>query len=625
LGKKSRLKKDRAPGRPEITTAGDRLHHWMLALVALAAILGYLQTLSYEFVYDDQNQILRNPWIRSWTGAGRFFTSDVWAFTGAATRSNYYRPFQMLLYTGAHSLGGLQPQAFHFLNILLHTLCSLLVAAIGFRLAGSSLIGIAGGLIFALHPIHSESVAWISGVTDPLCAAFYFASLYFHLQDGGERKNPGSWLLAPAFFLGALFSKEMAFTLPVVALWMDGCLNRRPRLARYALFAAVFFFYALLRMSALHAFLVRQVPLELSAAGRILSSLVLGARYLAKMFVPFDISAAHVFQPTTTVASWSFAWSIAVLAAFSAAAWRLRNRRELLFLFGFCVLTILPVLNLNGIGENVFADRYLYIPTLGSCLIIPLAAKHLVARWPARPPWLTARTGAVMLGLLLAVFAWRLAVENAVWRDAPTFYVETTKRSPTSAVMAHNLAAYHYFAGDFERALDWETKALAAWERSFIKNPSNLAEICLALGELYRRQGKIEEAREYFGRARAAAPGYEPVLLGIGNFHIGMQEYDEALVLFEAAMQANPRNEIACNNAAGIHLVRGRFDQAIALARRALEIAPDYGDACENLARAFAAKGRKEEARRAYLELKRINPSKSAAVDAELKRLDSSR
>jgi tetratricopeptide (TPR) repeat protein len=622
LGKKVRPKKGKRAGSAETSKAAARLPLWLPAIVALVAIAALLRTLPYEFVFDDQNQILRNPWIRDWSHAWRFFTTDVWAFTGEASRSNYYRPLQMLLYTSAHSMTGLQPQAFHLFNILLHAGCSLLVALIGFRLAGNRFVAIAGGLIFALHPIHAESVAWISGVTDPLCAVFYFSALYFYWKDGQEEKHGTALILTLGLFMGALLSKEMAFTFPLAAAWLDWCLHKKLRWPRYAMLTGAFALYSVMRVNALEAFFVHQVPIELDAVSRTLSSVVLLAQYIVKMFVPHGISAAHVFEPTTSAASASFVLSAAALASIAAAAWFWRGRRVILFLIGYGLLTLAPLLNLTGIGENVFADRYLYIPSLASSLLIPLIAAQLVQSWAARPRWLNMHAAGGCMALLLGVYAWMLWGEVEVWRDSPTLYLETTKRAPGSALMAHNLACSYYFGGDLDRAREWELKALESWQKSFIKNRTNLAEIYSGLGGIYSRKGNADQARVYFDKACAAAPDREPVLLAAGTFYISLQEYDQALGLFEAVIRVNPRNEVAYSNAAGVHLVRGRFDQSIACARKALDLAPNYGDACANLARAYAGKGMKEQARQAYMLLKSIDPSKTEMADTALKALD---
>ncbi|MGA2260350.1 MAG: tetratricopeptide repeat protein [Acidobacteriota bacterium] len=621
MGKKSRLKKGRRIAKVESAPGTARFPLWVLPLVALVAILVFVRTIPYEFVYDDQLQIRNNTWIRDLSKVWRFFSADVWAFTGNPIPSNYYRPLQMLVYALAYSIAGLKPHVFHLFNIMLHAFCSVFVALIGFRLSGNKFIGAAAGFLFALHPIHAESVAWIAAVTDTLCAAFYFPALYFYLKDS-ENPQKTAIILALGCYMGALFSKEMAFTFPVVAAWLDWCLHRKLRWSRYAMFAGIFAFYSVLRIAALHAFFVHQLPVDLAPLPRFLSTIVLLAQYTAKMFVPYNISAFHVFQPTTSILSLNLLLSLILLAAFAAAAWMLRRQHILLFLFGYCILTIAPVLNLTGIGENVFADRYLYIPTLGSCLLLPLVAKELMQVWPSRLR-LGLKAGFGLLLALLAAFAGMLWNEAAVWRDTPTLFRETMKRSPSAALIALNLASYYYDRNDLRSAEEWDAKALEGWNKSFLKNRNGLAEIYAGLGGIRFKQGRTAEAREYYMKAYEEAPYYYAILEKVGFFYLRVREYDKALSFFEATIRVNPSRDVAYSNIAGIQALHGHWDQAIANAQKALALAPNSGEACANLAYAYAAKGMKEEARRAYQELKRIDPSRSSYADAELKALAS--
>ena len=246
-------------------------------------------------------------------------------------------------------------------------------------------------------------------------------------------------------------------------------------------------------------------------------------------------------------------------------------------------------------------------------------------RWSARPRWLGWKAGVAVLGLLLAVFAWKLQQEVAVWRSTPALYLETMKRSPGAALIAHNLASYYYDGGDLENALKWDTTALELWEKSFIKNRNRLGEILAGLGAVYYRQGAIDSARVKYQAAYQAAPEDDGILCNIGIFHVGLQEYDQALKFFEAALRANPANVPAASNAAGICIMTGKLDRAISYAQRAIAADPNYGDAYLNLARAYVEKGRKEEARRTYMAVKRIDPSKASLADAELRLLSESR
>ena len=196
MGKKSREKKGRrdkaqVPASPENPV---RAEVWVLFLICLVAFLAYVRTLSFDFVYDDEFQVLRNPWIHDWSKVGKFFTTDVWAFARSGVTANYYRPFHMIAHAVGYSLSGLRPEGYHLINIMLHMISTLLVAWIALRLTKDKSVAVLGSLIFALHPIHTESVTWIAAVPDPLCAVFYLGALYLYIGDIEGRRSP--WAMA---------------------------------------------------------------------------------------------------------------------------------------------------------------------------------------------------------------------------------------------------------------------------------------------------------------------------------------------------------------------------------------------------------------------------------------------
>ena len=154
--------------RPLAQRAGNGEHSrtlWLqLALVAAVAAICFVQTARYDFAYDDKPQVLENPRIRSFSNLGEVFFENVWAFQGLLT--NYFRPLHSVTYMAAYAIGGLSPFTFHLVNIILHVLVSLAVLWIGWELFPGSWAALGGALLFAAHPMHTESVAWVAGVTD---------------------------------------------------------------------------------------------------------------------------------------------------------------------------------------------------------------------------------------------------------------------------------------------------------------------------------------------------------------------------------------------------------------------------------------------------------------------------
>jgi protein O-mannosyl-transferase len=622
LGKANRKKKQNP-----IHTGGDLQEHagafplWVVAALCLVAFLAYAHTLSFDFVYDDDGQVLRNPWIRDWSQVGNFFFADVWSFTSIQRGgSNYYRPFHMLAHAIGYAISGLKPWGFHLINILLHCFNTWMVVLIARRLTRDKRIGIIGGLIFALHPVHAESVSWVAGVTDPLCAVFYFSALYVYLNEDPSKSRKIA-LYGALLFFGALLSKEMAFTLPLMALWWDICSRRKYYWGRYAAMAASFGVYTALRIHALNQFNVSKASVKLTFHDQVLSSVVLMGEYLAKAFVPFNINAFHVFHPTVSAGDIRFLASALMILGFIVSAWIFRKNGLVLFLIGFIPISLIPVLNITSIGENVFADRYLYIPSLASCLLIALLIKR--AAQVRIPKLEIAEKKAIygMSGGICLVFAFLLYVNSSIWSNNILLYTETLKHSPDSAIMSASLAWSYFKEDKIPEAEYWLHRSEDNWKNSFLKSEALYTSAYVGLSSVYLRQGKYAEALEYLHKAYALAPRDTKVLLNYATVLIYMKNYDEARKIVEETISINPRNEIPYNNLAYIFLQQNEPDKAIASALKALDIFPKYGDAYLNLARGYVAKGLIPQAREAYAAAGQINPALKPTIDQELSRI----
>ncbi len=624
MGKASSRKKQKPIAKPvkeavDLEKRTDPFPWWLLGILCLVAFLAFARTISYEFVYDDDAQVLRNPWIRDWSKVGQFFFADVWRFRND-TPGNYYRPFHMLAHAAGYTLSGLKPYGFHLINILLHCLSTLLVTLFGYRFTRDKTASTAGGFIFALHPVHAESVSWIAGVTDPLCAAFYFGALYVHLnQDQSKEKK--ITLLTALLFLGALFSKEMAFMLPVVFVWLDLCVGRRLRWNRYAALVISFGIYAVLRINALSQFQISQSRFPLDLMDRALSTVVLLGEYIAKAFVPFSINAFHIFHPTVSIGDPRFILSIVAILGFGLMAWFIRSDRRMLFLAGFIPLSLLPILNISGIGENVFADRYLYIPSLGSCLLIPLLARKAIRLKQLNFGSAAEKIILCFTGAVCAVFAFLLYNAASMWRDNRILYTETLKRSPESALIANNLSDYYYKAGGMKESEFWARRAEENYSRAGLGNPLLLVDTYVRLSSIYVHEGRIPDALKALKKGYEIYPKSAAVLQNLAGVYILVGNYVDARRACEAALAVDSKDETVHNNLAFVLLHDKEFDGAIEHARKALEIFPRYADAYLNLARGYAAKGLTAQAVEAYRNAKLMNPALQQVVDQEMNSL----
>ncbi len=496
-----------AAGLPERTSA-DRLERWVLpALVVAAAVLVSAGSLRNGFVYDDIPQVVRNPWIRDAGQLPTVFTTGAWDYAG--TTSNYYRPMMHVAYTATYALFGLEPAGFHAVNVLLHAaVCLVLFACTRGLLRRAGLAGrtpalLAAGaaLLFAVDPIHTEVVYWIGGVPDLLVALFVLAALHLYStrpDDGSLRARLGL-LGSAACFLLALLSKEVALVFPGILLAHDLAFGdwRRRGLRRQALaylpFAVAFLVYFALRVNALGALAPVRRHAELGPFEVVLNVFPLLGKYLLKLLVPAGLTVFHAFDPVTSAGDARvLAGGVAVVAfaALGVLLWRTSG-------FGFLawsvvLLPLLPVLYVPALGDNPFAERYLYLPSVGFVWLLVLGAHRVVAARPRLAPALVA-AGA----LLFAAYAWGTVARQPVWASDRTLWTDAARKSPDAAVAHYNLAVALQSEGRLQEAEQSYRSALRI-------QPSPVA--WTSLGALYLQLGRTDDARIALQAALALQP-----------------------------------------------------------------------------------------------------------------------
>ena len=272
-------------------------------LPVIISLLCYLQTVGYEFVWDDNTQIPGTPIrIRSFSNLFAAFNEHFWEFFGV--KGHYYRPLHTVSYMAAYAVGGLSPAVYHWLNIILNAFAVFAAFWLGYELFKNARLAFWGALLFAVHPMHTENVAWNAGITDLGCALFYFISLIAWRRSNGGRRY-WLWVSALSFFMALLY-KETAATLPLIALMMDFAFEQenarisvRNRITRLLPLALAFICYLGLRYHALGSLYLRGEgkAASLGAVDYILTVIYLAGLYIAKLVIPIGHVAYNNFRP----------------------------------------------------------------------------------------------------------------------------------------------------------------------------------------------------------------------------------------------------------------------------------------------------------------------------------------
>lgn len=481
---------------------------WLaLSMVVLLALAIYGNSLANGFIGDDKDQLLSNSLVNE-HHATAVFGSGVWAFRGM--RSNYYRPLQFLVYIGLHAVASYRAWPFHLFMMLLHAANAVLVYFLALLILARPRAALAASVLFAIHPIHTEVVDWIAALPDLMVTTFVVAGAFlFARQDGVTR----GWRIAVhcALYLAALLTKETGIMLLPLYVAFERVVIGRPlrelrrNAALYGSMAAMLILYLAARWSALGGLAPAQQTFHhLSAAEFLLSAVVITGRYLEALVLPVGLNYFHVFHATQSLTP-AFLLSAAILATIVASALLPKTPSPLSYGIVWIALTLLPALNLTGVGQNVFAERYLYLPSVGFVWIVGLAWDRCAARLPA-----LAWSAGI---LILSVSAWEVFTRNSDWRDDLTLLQVTLAQSPEAGVLHNNLAGAYVQTNDFERALAEERLAVQYEPRSapFHKNLGLLLMLrdsrsaLPEFEEAYRLQPSDPQLPGLIADARAAA------------------------------------------------------------------------------------------------------------------------
>ena len=545
-------------------------------LVALVAGAVYAATLGYDLVWDDTLLIQESWRLHHWGQLPSLLVSQFWSEVGQA--SQYYRPLVTLSFFLDLQIWGLRPLGFHLTNVLAHVAVTLAVLALARRLMTDELAATTGALVFALHPLHTESVSFVSGRTDVLAAAFFLLALLTY--DRGRDEGRWGWLSwSLVAYLLALLAKEVALALPPVLLVWDWLVRRDLRswraasraAARYAAYAAVTGLYLTLRGFALGGIVGPGQAADAWAQpyARALTIVEILASYVRVTILPYPPHPLHAVVPAgfpPDLAWWLAAVGLA--CALGATAWAVRATPAPGLGALWFWLTLLPsvAVNLLPLPSALMAERFLYLPTVGFCLIVGWVAARLLgpvalgraAQLPAVPS-----VGLAVVLLACAVLTlWR----NEDWRDEYRLYSRMVEMAPNAALAHINLAFVQLPRGEVAAAGDNFREAVRLAPASARAHAGlGLTETILGDREAGLRDGL---------KARALAPGDPDVRASLGALYLHRGEPGLAVPELTESLRLKPNQvHAALNRALALAWLgdqaaaEAQLEQALALVR----------------------------------------------------------
>lgn len=575
-----------------------RLRPCLLALlVVAAAVVPYARTLDYEFAWDDGYLIGPHLDVRGAGDLVRLWNTpfDNLLKDEVMTRT-YFRP--AVLYTLAldRAVHGENAGGFHLTNIALYAGVCLLLWLFAWEISGRPVAAAIGAILFALHPTHPESVAFISGRTDVLAGLFLFAALWAAARFGPAVENP-RWKLLPAalLLLPGLLAKEVAlFGAPLIPLVL-AVRERRltaSQIARASLpVAAVSALYLALRFAVLASNPMPAVTPVEGTLPQILTSVAVVARYLPLFFVPVRLSARHeiveVHRPDAV-----FAAGLLALAAMAAGCWILIRKRSPWSLpLALFAATLVPICYVRLLSGAIVAERFLFVPSAALAPAVALLAGVFARREaPGKGAPRDAGAGFLLAGsaiaLLLAALLWPRVT---VWKDDGVLFRSMLRDSPESPHIHAIVGGWYYRQRDFERSAHHYRRAIRG-------APERAWELLFTLAAVENDMGQVDSAFVHVRQLNALRPEFGQGWFALGNLYLRTDQPDSALPAYQKAIRLTPSLAQAENNIGAIHERAGRHEEALAAYRRAVAALPDFREARNNLERLSAEMGRPEKA-----------------------------
>ena len=525
-------------------------------VLALITVAVYMQVRTYEFlVYDDYQYILRNPHVTN--GITRENIS--WAFTSLDAAN--WHPITWLSHMVDTGLYGVRPGGHHLSNVIIHIVSTLLLLFFLFRITGMMWQSVFVAALFALHPLHVESVAWVAERKDVLSALFWFLTLFFY-SEYVQKKKPGLYVLSLVSFMIGLMAKPMLITLPVIMLLMDFWpLNRfscndhekelyppsvrwRQLLKEKIPFLACSFFSGTITLYAQQMSGTMSNLRNVSLPLRIENALNAYTDYIINTFWPHDL-AVHYPLPSS-YPLWQVFSSLLFLIVVSVSTIRVRHNYPYLIVGWFWFLiTLVPVIGIIQIGDQAKADRYTYLPLVGLFIMAAWGVARLTEG-------LAHRKGIVALitATVLSAAATTTYKQLGYWQDSITLFEHTLR------VTTGNYAIYNN------------------------------------LGVAYANKGHMDAAIQAYQEALQLEPNLAEGYNNLGNALAGKGNLDGAINAYQKVLSLHPEIPETHNNLGLALAKKGHLDAAIQEYHEALRLKPDLFEAHNNLKAALDTRGK---------------------------------
>lgn len=596
---------------------------WACAILMLLTLGVYWQVGNHEFVnYDDPVFVTANPDVMK----GITPASVAWAFTSPG-QSNWH-PMTWISHMLDWQLFGPSPRGHHFSSLFLHLAGVIVLLASLHRLTHSFWPSAFVAALFALHPLHVESVAWIAERKDVLSGVFWFLTLFLYAAYA-ERPTRGRYAATLLVFTLGLMSKPMVVTLPFILLLLDYwplgrlALDKkpvdsapqrskkktvaRPQPSIGSLLLEKAPFFALSVLLSVVTFVYQQrsgamAQMEIfPATARIANALVAYLHYVRATIWPSGLAVLYPHEGAN-FPLWKGMLAGLVILAISALAIAAMRRFPYVAVGWFWYLgTLVPVIGVIQVGTQAYADRYTYIPHIGLFLVVAWGIPDLVRSWPQARSLLPVAAGVVLVAL--AGCTWN---QTKYWKDTFTLFTRALD------VTANNYTAHSNLGNALAERNRFDEAALHYTEALRIK--PDYVDALNNWGTVLTSQGKLDEAAASFRKVLEQNPRHGEAHSNLGVVLARQGMWEQAISEFQEALRLNPGHVQSHNNLAASLVQLGRTSEAVEHYSEALRLRPEYVNARNNLGSLLLQLGRVDEAAAQFREVLKRSPNHPEAL-----------
>lgn len=606
---------------------------YICAFLALSTLAVYWPITHHDFVnFDDFDFVTENPHVQ----AGLTWDSIKWAFSLHTEVARNWHPLTMLTHMLDCQLFGLKAGMHHFVTLLYHIANTLLLFVVLRKMTGAMWRSAIVAMLFALHPLHVESVAWTAERKDVLSTLFWLLVMWAYI-DYAKTGSRTKYILSVVFLALGLMSKPMLVSMPFVLLLMDYWPLRRFSFARSPalrdekaqtskgkvtpseppaipvtrLLVEKMPFFILSLLLCVITFNIQktggamQMTNYLSLGSRISNALISYAKYIIKMFWPANLSGLYLRHGEWPIGL--VAGAALLIIALTVVAIVLAKRKPY-FTFGWFYFlgTLVPVIGLVQVGMQAMADRFTYVPMTGLFIALVWGVAELAKSYSIPKPALVAGIVGSFIGCVATT-----SHVIPFWTNSKTLFDRMIAVDQNNFLAHYNLGNFYSRAGDKQAAANEYQASLNA-EPNYVEAHNNLAGIL-------QEQHRNDEAISHYKDAARLSP--DPTyVVNLGNAYVNAVRYPEAMAIYEQVLREHPERTDARTNAALTHVAwanqlvnSNNLAEAESHFRSALQLNPTYADAATGLGLCYARQGKMHDAGMQLIEANRLRSNSNSA------------